>query len=75
MKIKEIIGKFIPQTVLDWIWTTGILLLIGLVIFTLITGVSPFEMLGLAPKTTTIVFGALVVSGVAAPYILRKIRQ
>jgi hypothetical protein len=75
MKIKEIMEKFIPKTVLDWIWTTGVIVLIGLVIFTLITGVSPFELLGLAPKTTTIIFGALVVTGVATPYILRKIRQ
>lgn len=62
----------IPKGYLGWIWTIGILVMIGLVIYTIVTDTSPFEKMGLNPATTTIVFGALIGVLLVAPMIFRK---
>ncbi|HHG84807.1 MAG TPA: hypothetical protein ENJ82_08650 [Bacteroidetes bacterium] len=62
----------IPKGYLGWIWTIGILTMIGLVIYTIVTDTSPFEKMGLNPTTTTIVFAAIIGVLLVAPMIFKK---
>lgn len=68
-------NKLIPKSLLDWIWLLGMLLLIGLVIYTLATGTSPFERWGWDPKTTTIIFGAVIGGSLVLYYITRAFKK
>lgn len=65
-------NKFIPKSLLDWIWLGGMVSLVSLVIYTLAVGESPFETLGMNPKTTTVVVGLLMIAAITVPHVLRK---
>ena len=62
----------LPKGYLGWIWIIGILTMMVLVIYTLITDTSPFQAWGLDPAWTTIVFGALIGVLLLAPMVFRK---
>lgn len=62
----------IPKGYLGWIWTLGVLSVIGLVIYTLITDTSPFEKMGLDPGATTIVFAVILVVLLIIPMVFKK---
>jgi|JI9StandDraft_2_1071091.scaffolds.fasta_scaffold909960_1 hypothetical protein len=63
---------FIPKGYLGWIWTIGVLTLMVLVVYTIVTGTSPFEALGLDVRWTTIIFGAVIGVLLIAPMIFKK---
>lgn len=68
-------NKLMPKSLLDWIWLLGMLALIGLVIYTLATGTSPFQAWGWDPKTTTIIFGSTVAGLIVLYYITRAFKK
>jgi hypothetical protein len=66
--------KFLFGSYLNVLLFLTATVLIGSVIFTLITGVSPFEALNVSPLAATILFVAVVLSLVALPYVIKRIR-
>lgn len=57
------------------IWWVIAVALVGLVIYTLISGTSPFEALGLGMKGTTIVFSLIALVALVVPSIVKKVKE
>ena len=65
----------LPKSYLGWIHTTGIVLLIGLIMYNLITGHSPFQQFGFDRFWTTLATGLITLILIIAPTIYRWIKD
>lgn len=65
--------RFLNGGILDVLFVTTVVVLLGSVIFTSITGESPLEALGISPEAATVGTIVLVVLLISFPTILRWI--
>lgn len=63
--------RFFNGGILDVLFVTTIVVLLGSVIFTTLTGESPLEALGISPEAATVGTIAIVVVLVTFPIVLR----